>query len=108
MLTLVLSTAPAAVAPELARRMVTERLAACCNLVPQVESFYWWEGQVTRDAESLMLFKTPTERVSDLVRRLAEVHPYEVPEILALEVASGLEAYMSWARAEARPQGGEA
>ncbi len=106
MLTIVLSTGPADAAPDIAKQIVTERLAACCNIVPKVESYYWWEGQVTHDAESLLIFKTPTERVPELTRRLQEVHPYSVPEILALEVASGLEAYLSWACAEARPQGG--
>lgn len=106
MLSLVLSTAPADAAPAIARQIVTERLAACCNIVPKVDSYYWWEGKVTHDAEALLIFKTPAERVADLTGRLAEVHPYEVPEILAVEVASGLEAYLRWAHAEARPQAG--
>lgn len=108
MLTIVLSTGPAAAAPTIAQQIVAERLAACCNIVPQVESYYWWEGKVTHDAEALMIFKTPTERVPELTRRLQEVHPYSVPEILALEVASGLEAYLAWACAEARPRVGGA
>jgi len=103
-LTIVLSTAPADAAPTIAQQIVTERLAACCNIVPRVESYYWWEGKVTHDAEALMIFKTPDDRVADLTRRLQEVHPYEVPEILVLNVASGLEAYLSWACAEARPR----
>lgn len=108
MLTIVLSTGPADVAPTIAQQIVTERLAACCNIVPKVESYYWWEGKVTHDSEALMIFKTPEERVPELTDRLQELHPYEVPEILALEVASGLEAYMNWACGEARPGGPQA
>lgn len=108
MLNIVLSTAPADAAPAIARQIVTERLAACCNIVPQVESYYWWEGAVTHDAEAMLIFKTPAERVPELMRRLQEVHPYSVPEILALEVAAGHEPYLAWAGAEARRTGGEA
>ncbi|HEY9856364.1 MAG TPA: divalent-cation tolerance protein CutA [Stenomitos sp.] len=108
MLNVVLSTAPADAAPAIAERIVSERLAACCNIVPKVESYYWWEGKVTHDAEALLIFKTPNERVPELTRRLQEVHPYEVPEILALDVASGLESYLGWACAEARPEGEQA
>lgn len=106
MLKLVLSTAPGDAAPDLARRIVSERLAACCNLVPGVESYYWWEGKVTHDAEALLVFKTPADRVEDLMRRLVELHPYDLPEILVLEVSAGLESYLAWACAEARPQAG--
>ena len=92
----VLSTCPAESAGELARQLVSERLAACCNTVSGLESTYWWEGKITTDRESLLILKTPGDRVEALISRLQALHPYDVPEILALPVATGLDAYMRW------------
>lgn len=96
----VLSTCPEAEAARLAEAIVGERLAACCNRVAGVASTYWWEGRLNTETEALLIFKTPAERVEALTARLGELHPYDVPEILALPVASGLEAYMAWVRRE--------
>lgn len=104
---IVLSTCRQAEARLVAHRLVEERYAACCNLVPHVESIYWWEGKVTTDCEVLLIFKTPKESVPELMRRLLELHPYETPEILAFDVSSGLEAYLAWvARETVRARGG--
>lgn len=97
---LVLSTCPAEAAPELARCLVAERLAACCNCLPGVQSTYWWEGRVTTDTEALLIFKVPQARVQALMTRLKELHPYELPEILALPVESGFEPYLAWVARE--------
>lgn len=100
-LTLVLTTLPTADAGErLARQLVDERLIACANLVPGLTSVFRWKGEVQTDAEVLMLMKTPTARVERLFARVAELHPYEVPELLALPVAVGLDAYCRWVAAE--------
>lgn len=99
---LVLSTCGAAAAPELARALVEARLAACCNAIPGIASTYWWEGRVQTDTEVLLIFKTPAERVPALMERLAALHPYEVPEILAFPIEAGFAPYLAWVEREAR------
>lgn len=85
---------------ETARRIVTilvqERLAACGNLVPGIESIYRWQGAVETASEVLVLLKTENSRYEALELRLKELHPYEVPECLALSVAAGLSPYLHW------------
>lgn len=101
--TAVVTTAPdSAVAEELAGRVVEERLAACANVVPGVTSLYWWEGKVQRDGEVLVVFKTVSERFDALRDRIAELHPYDVPEILAVPVPGGSHEYLEWVRREVR------
>ncbi|ROR29598.1 divalent-cation tolerance protein CutA [Inmirania thermothiophila] len=86
-------------AREIAQRLVEERLAACVNLVPGVGSIYRWEGRVESTGEVLLLIKTTARRHDALAQRLAELHPYEVPEILALPVVEAAAAYAAWVRA---------
>lgn len=100
---IVLCTAPEQDAAQLADLLLDERLVACANLLPAVESRYLWEGRREIARETLMVLKTSAERVGDLQRRLAEAHPYEVPEILVLPVQSGLPAYLDWVAASCRP-----
>lgn len=83
-------------AAQLARRLVEERLAACINRVPGVRSTYAWEGVVHDDAEVLLVIKTTVAAVGTLSARIMELHPYEVPEILALPVIGGSERYLQW------------
>jgi len=92
----VLCTAPAEAAPQLARSVVEEQLCACVNVLPAVRSFFRWEGQVDEAAESLLIAKTTARRFSALRDRLAQLHPYDVPEVIALDVRDGLPAYLSW------------
>jgi periplasmic divalent cation tolerance protein len=82
----------------LARALVEERLAACANVVPGVVSVYRWEGEVRRDAEVLMVLKTTESGAVALERRVVELHPYEVPEVLTLSVTGGHAPYLSWVR----------
>ena len=106
----VLMTAPGADEAEaLVRRLVGERLAACGNIVPGAVSVYRWEGSVQRDAEAVVVLKTTRRLVPDLLRRAEELHPYDVPELLVHEVATGSEAYLDWVRGECgSEQGGGA
>lgn len=98
---LVLSTfGDADTAARVARTLVEERLAACVNLVPSVRSIYRWQGAVCDDAETLAIVKTTAERYPQLAARLTELHPYQVPEILALPVAAGHPPYLAWLAAE--------
>ena len=94
---LCLSTCPdAGTAARVARALVAERLAACVNRVPGVASTFRWQGEIHDDAEVLLLIKTTRDRFDALRRRLVELHPYEVPELIALEVADGLPGYLDW------------
>ena len=93
---LILTTAPKKAAGRLAHTLVSERLAACVNVVPDVVSTYRWKGKVERADEVLLVIKTTGRGVRKCLRRLAELHPYEVPEGLVVNVASGLEAYLDW------------
>lgn len=84
----------------LARRIVDERLAACGNVIPGLTSVYRWDGEVQEDPEALVLFKTTVGVVAKLKARIAELHPYEVPEFLALPVTYGHEPYLRWVEGE--------
>jgi len=96
-LLLVLSTFPdAAAAGTAAEALVKERLAACVNILPGVQSVYRWEGRVESGAEVLALIKTTHERYPALESRLRELHPYEVPEIVAVPAAAVAETYLQW------------
>lgn len=93
----VLVTAPdRAVATKLADTIVGKRVAACVNLVPGVESVYWWEGKVDRSQEILLIIKTTKRNFEKLRELLLAIHPYEVPEILALPIVAGHPAYLAW------------
>jgi periplasmic divalent cation tolerance protein len=96
----VLVTAPPKEAERLARTLVEERLAACANIVPGVKSLYWWQGKLNRDAESLIIMKTPPRNVAKLLKRLKKLHSYTVPEFLALPVLEANPDYVAWANEE--------
>jgi periplasmic divalent cation tolerance protein len=83
-------------AERIARALVERRLAACVNVVPGVVSVYRWKGAVERDEERLLVIKTRAERLEELRRALVELHPYEVPELLALPVEAGHGPYLAW------------
>ena len=94
---LAFSTWPSAeTAARIARTLVEERLAACVNRVPGVVSSYRWRGEIHEDAEVLLIIKTTRERLPALRDRLVELHPYELPELAAVEIAEGLPAYLDW------------
>lgn len=100
---LCLCTAPdLATARALADALVGERLAACVNLLPGLESVYRWQGQVERGEEVLLLIKTTAARQDELIARLKTLHPYELPEALAVEAVGGLAAYLGWVDEQTR------
>lgn len=100
----VLCTVPASqegLGEDLARQLLDQRLAACVNIVPQIRSLYRWEGKVQCDREEQLIIKTRRENLPALVAWLESHHPYDVPEVLALSVEGGSEAYIGWLLAEA-------
>lgn len=92
----VLVTAPQKEAEPIARKLLEERLIACANLLPGITSLYWWEGKINRDAEVLMLLKAPRKNMARLLKRLKELHSYQVPEFLALPVLEANPTYEKW------------
>lgn len=93
---------PAEHADRLARHLVEERLAACVQALPGVRSTYRWDGELQQATETLLLVKTTADRYAALERTLAAHHPYELPEILAVDAAAGLPAYLRWLADETR------
>jgi periplasmic divalent cation tolerance protein len=80
----------------IAHALVEEGLAACVNRIPGIRSIYRWEGKIEESEEELLLIKTRAEIFSNLEKRIRELHSYSVPEIIAVPVVSGNEAYLSW------------
>ncbi|MHA6206058.1 divalent-cation tolerance protein CutA [Dyella soli] len=90
----------AASAQALAQALVGEGLAACVNHLPGIRSTYRWQGEVTCDSEDLLLIKTTAGRFDALRERVLALHPYDLPELIAVPVAQGHEAYLDWVRGE--------
>ena len=98
----VLVTAPDLEAgAQIGRSLVAEGLAACANLVPGVRSIYQWQGELHDDPEVLLILKTRASLLDALTARVRALHPYELPEVLALPVAGGSEPYLAWVRGAA-------
>ena len=94
---IVLTTLPAdADTRAFGRTLVEERLAACVNLLPVMDSVYRWEGQVEHDTERQVIVKTSRDRVAALWERIRELHPYETPEFVVLNIQDGSDAYLRW------------
>jgi periplasmic divalent cation tolerance protein len=94
---LVLSTFPdPATAGRIARQLIEGKCAACANLLPLIESIYWWQGKIEEGKETLVLFKTSEDGYERFQSTLRELHPYEVPEIIALPINRGLPEYLQW------------
>lgn len=97
----VLMTAPDLETGErIGTRLVEERLAACANIVPGAVSVFRWDGEVRREGEVLVILKTTEERLDALRERAVELHPYDVPEVLAIPIAGGHAPYLDWVRME--------
>jgi periplasmic divalent cation tolerance protein len=94
---LALSTFPdAETARRISNQLVTEKFAACANILPGVESIYRWKGKIENGAETLVFFKLSKDREAAFQEKLRSLHPYEVPEIVFVPVASGLPDYLRW------------
>ena len=101
---LCLSTCPDSdSAARIARALVEERLAACVSIVPGLRSIYRWQGTIEDAGEYLLLIKTTTGRLEALQARLPSLHPYELPELVAVEAVGGLPTYLDWVVRESQP-----
>ena len=89
-------------AAEVARVLVEEHLAACVNLVGPIRSIYHWQDAVHDDAETLAIIKTTADRYPALATRITQLHPYELPEIIALPLTEGHPPYLAWLAAQTK------
>ncbi len=104
-LSICLVTAPSLEeARSLARSLLEDRLVACVNLVPSVQSLYWWEGRIDESQEVLLVLKTRTERVPDLAASVRAQHSYSVPEVVSWPLGPGNPDYLGWVSAEVAPR----
>jgi periplasmic divalent cation tolerance protein len=97
---IVLVTAPdLKTARKLARAALKSRFVACANIVPKVESHYWWKGKIESGNEVLVIFKTTSARLAALEELVLELHSYDTPEFVALSLSSGNRRYLDWLKA---------
>lgn len=80
----------------IANRLIDEALAACVNILPGLTSIYHWRGQRQTGSEELLMIKTQATRYAELEQRLRALHPYELPEIIAVSIEAGLPGYLAW------------
>lgn len=76
--------------------MVKARLAACANIIPKMSSVYWWEGEVERSDEAVLILKTKEEKMEAIIRRVKELHSYENPCVIAIPILKGSKEYLEW------------
>jgi Uncharacterized protein involved in tolerance to divalent cations len=92
-----ISTFPDAdTARKISRELIENALVACANIVPAVESLYFWKEKVEESAEVLVIFKLTAARFSEFSKRLRQLHPYDVPEVIRLDIAGGSPDYLRW------------
>ena len=89
-------------ARKIGRELVVTRLAACVNILDQMNSFYMWDGQIQDDAEVVMIAKTTEDRVPDLIEKVKSLHSYDCPCIVSLPVSGGHQAFLEWIAAEVK------
>jgi len=83
-------------AQKIAKDLFKNKLIACANLIPNIKSFYYWENKLCRDMEVLMILKTRKELFTKLRQRIKSLHPYKIPEIIALPILQGNAEYLKW------------
>jgi periplasmic divalent cation tolerance protein len=103
---LLLMTCPQDQVTALLETLLTERLIACGNVIAGVASRYWWQGALCSDTEALVVMETATSRVAAVMQRIAQLHPYAVPKILAFTPVLGHADYVDWVQDSTRPGSG--
>ena len=100
---LVLTTVPdLEVGQIIAEKVVEDRLAACVNLSPAAQSVYWWQGKISQEQEHILIIKTKKDHFPRLEEKIHQIHPYEVPELIALPILAGSKKYLEWIDRETR------
>jgi periplasmic divalent cation tolerance protein len=91
-----ITSMPQDTAEHIAHVILSERLAACVQILGPVSSLFWWEGKIQKDTEALLFLKTKKSCIDKIKEKVTTMHPYEVPELIFLPVDDGLPAYMEW------------
>ena len=93
----VLTTCPGSIsAKKIARELVLENYAACVNVIPGIQSFFSWVGKVDESNEYLLIIKTTADKYEEMERHIIKIHPYDLPELIALPIEKGYDAYLEW------------
>ena len=96
----VLVSIPRDEANKLARSLVENHLAACVNVVPKIESYFWWDNKLEHEEEALLIIKTTQQRFDELRAWVVANHPYDLPEVISLPLSDGLSDYIEWVKKE--------
>ena len=89
-------TTPVEVGQQIATTLIQEDLAGCVNIIEKVNSIYKWEGKVEKSAESLLIIKAMTEKTDDIIAKVKEIHPFEIPEVISFDLVAGNPDYLDW------------
>ena len=95
-----ITTGNAEEAEKISKTLVKRRLAACVNILPEVSSRYWWQDKLETATESMLLVKTKQSLLPEIVKSVKKIHSYSVPEIIALPIVAGSQAYLDWIDSE--------
>lgn len=87
-------------AQNIARLLLNKRTVACVNIVPKVDSLFWWQGEIDSTQESLLIAKTKAPLLTEIIELVKSIHSYEVPEVIALPVIGGSSDYLNWIDSE--------
>ena len=98
----VMVTVPKDKAEELSQKIVVSGLAACINIVDNIKSVYKWKGELKSETESLLIIKTATKKIENLIKSVRENHPYEIPEVISMTISEGNPDYLNWIDAETK------
>ncbi len=93
---MIVTAASTTEASDIGKMLVKERLAACCSIVQNVQSIYWWEGEITEDAEVMLLIKSIKAAEKAIIETIKKMHSYEVPEMITIDLAGGYDKYFKW------------
>lgn len=95
-----ITTSGSSESDKIARTLLEERLVACTNIIPQINSLYLWKGEIEEDNESILIAKTKQDKVEEVIKRVEEIHSYQTPCILQFEVKKGSKDYLKWMEEE--------